>query len=84
MKANLVCREGYPIGYQANCHQPHGVNENHTTGHSGSLGRHLIQLVLLEQIVQIVHVQAVQLGQLGLRDERVIGYQGRLSPLHSV
>ena len=82
MKANLVCREGYPIGYQANCHRPHGVNENHTTGHSGSLGRHLIQLVLLEQIVQIV--QAVQLGQLGLRDERVIGYQGRLSPLHSV
>ena len=37
MKANLVCREDYPIGYQANCHQPHGVNENHTTGHSGSL-----------------------------------------------
>ena len=79
MKASLVCGEGYPIGYQANCHRPHGVNENHTTGHSGSLGRPLVQLVLLVQIVQ-----AVQLGQLGLRDERVIGYQGRLSPLHSV
>ena len=38
MKAILVCREGYPIGYQANCHRPHGVNENHTTGHSGSFG----------------------------------------------
>ena len=36
MKASLVCREDYPIGYQANCHQPHGVNENQTTGHSAA------------------------------------------------